>query len=51
MYTKFLSLIRYGIILWDGERESVKVLKIQKSVLYTNKGCIKESLVGQFLKS
>jgi hypothetical protein len=29
-FTKFQPLRRYGIILWDGERESVKVLKIQK---------------------
>ena len=26
--TKFQSLIRYGIILWGGEIESVRVLKI-----------------------
>jgi hypothetical protein len=35
---KFPYLIRYGIILWDGERESVKVLEIQKRVLRTIKG-------------
>jgi hypothetical protein len=29
-FTKFQSLISYGIILWGGERESVKVLRIQK---------------------
>ena len=29
-FTRFQSLIRYGMILWGGERESVKVLKIQK---------------------
>ena len=34
-FTKFQSLIRYGIILWSGERKSVKVLKIQKRVLRT----------------
>jgi len=28
--TKFQSLIRYGIILWGGESESIKVLKVQK---------------------
>ena len=37
-FTKFQSLIRYGIILWVGESESVKVLKVQKSVLCTIKG-------------
>jgi hypothetical protein len=26
-FTKFKSFIRYGIILWGGEKESVKVLK------------------------
>ena len=29
-FTKFQSLIRYGIILWGGEKESVIVLKIRK---------------------
>ena len=29
-FTKFQSLIMYGIILWVGESESVKVLKTQK---------------------
>ena len=36
-FTKFQSLIRYSIILWGGQRESVKVLKIQKRVLHTIK--------------
>ena len=36
-FTKFQSLIRYAIILWCGERESVKVLQIQKRVLQSNK--------------
>jgi len=31
-------LIWHGIILWDGERESVKVLEIQKRVLCSIKG-------------
>ena len=35
--TKFQSLIQYGIILWGGESESVKVLKTQKRVLCTIK--------------
>jgi len=43
--------MRYGIILWGGERKSVKVIKIQKRVLRTIKGLQKGSLVGQFLKS
>jgi len=33
-FTKFHSLIRYGIILWGGERESVTVLKIKKGFSY-----------------
>jgi len=37
-FTKFQSLIRCGIILWGGERKSVKVLKVQKRVLHTVKG-------------
>jgi len=37
-FTKFQSLIRHGIILWGGERECVKVLKIQKRVLRSIKG-------------
>jgi len=37
-FTKFQSLGRYGIILWGGERECVKELKIQKRVLRTIKG-------------
>jgi hypothetical protein len=37
-FTKFQSLIRYGIILWGGESESIKALKIQKRVLCTIKG-------------
>ena len=30
-FIKFKSLISYGIILWGGVRESVKVLRIQKN--------------------
>jgi hypothetical protein len=37
-WMKFQSLIRYGIILWGGEIESVRVLKIQKRVLLAIKG-------------
>jgi len=29
-FTKFQSLIRYGMILWSGESKCVKVQKIQK---------------------
>ena len=29
-FTKFQTLISYGIIIWGGERESVKALGIQK---------------------
>ena len=32
-FTKFRSLTRYSIILWGGERESVKLLHIQKKWL------------------
>ena len=34
IFTKFQSLIRYGVILWGGERESVKVLNIKKGSSY-----------------
>ena len=37
-FTKFQYLIRYGIILWGGERESVKVLKIRKRFFAQLKG-------------
>jgi len=30
-FTIIQSLMSYGIILWGGERESVKVLRIQKN--------------------
>jgi hypothetical protein len=43
-FTKFQSLIRYGIILWGGERETVKLLKIQKRVLCSIKGLHKRVL-------
>jgi len=49
-FAKFQSLTRYGIILWGEEIENIKVLKIQKRVLCSVKGLIKESLTGQFLK-
>ena len=42
-FTKFQSLIRFGIILWGGERERNK-----KGVFVQIKSCIKESLVDQF---
>jgi len=51
-FIPFHSLIRYGIILWGEEIESVRVLKMQqKGQLVQLKGYIKESCVGQFLKS
>ena len=34
IFPKFQSLIRYGVILWGGERESVKVLNIKKGSSY-----------------
>ena len=37
-FTKFQSLIRYGIILWGGEIKSVRVLKTQKWVPHAIKG-------------
>ena len=48
---KFQSVIRYSIILWGGERGSVKVLEYKKGSFVQLKGCIKENLVSQFLKS
>jgi len=50
-FTKFKSLIRYAIFLCVGESESVKLLKIQKGFFVQLKGCMKETLVGQYLKS
>jgi hypothetical protein len=41
----------YDTVLWDGQRESVRALKIQKGFFIQLKGCIKERLVDQFLKS
>ena len=38
IFIKFQSLVRYGIILWGGEIESVRVLKIQKRALCAVKG-------------
>jgi hypothetical protein len=38
IFCKISSLIRYGIILWSGEIESVQVQKIQKGVLHSIKG-------------
>jgi hypothetical protein len=29
-FAKFLSVMRYGIILWSGLSETTKVLKVQK---------------------
>ena len=49
-FTKFQSLTRYGIILWGGERESVKVLKIQKRVLCSIKGMHKRQSCGSAFK-
>jgi hypothetical protein len=46
-FTKFQSLLRYGIMLWGAEKESVKVLKTQRRVLRS----IKQSLVDQSAKS
>jgi hypothetical protein len=37
-FAKFPSLVRYGIILWGGEKESSKVLNMQKRVLHIMKG-------------
>jgi len=34
-FTKFQSLIRYGIIVWGGERQSVKVLNKKESCRQT----------------
>jgi hypothetical protein len=32
-YTRFQSQLRYGIILWGGTTESIKILHIQKKVI------------------
>jgi hypothetical protein len=49
-FTKFQSLIRYGI-LWSGESKCQNTKNTKKGFLVQLKGCIKERLVGQFLKS
>ena len=46
-FTKFPSLIRYGIILCTGEIESAKVLKIQERVLSAIKGMNKRQFCRQ----
>jgi hypothetical protein len=33
-YAHFQSRLRYGIILWGGTKESIKILRIQKNVSY-----------------
>jgi hypothetical protein len=37
-FAKFQSLVRYSIILWGGEKESSKVLNMQKRALHIMKG-------------
>jgi hypothetical protein len=37
-FAKFQSLVRYGIILWCGEKESSEVLNMQKRALRIMKG-------------
>jgi hypothetical protein len=32
-YAHFHSRLRYGIILWGGTKESIKILRIQKKVI------------------
>jgi hypothetical protein len=36
-FAKLQCLIRYSIILWGGEIESIKILKIKKRVLHSIK--------------
>jgi len=43
-FTEFQSLMRYGIILWVGEKETIKVLKIQNRVLRSIRGLHKRVL-------
>jgi hypothetical protein len=42
-FAKFQSLVKYGIILWGGEKESSKVLNMQKRVLHIMKGLLVNS--------
>jgi hypothetical protein len=32
-YANFQSLMRYGIIFWGGDNESIKTIKLQKGIL------------------
>jgi len=49
-FTKFRSLIRYGIILCIVEIESAKVLKMQERVLSVIKGMNKRQFYRQIFK-
>jgi len=49
-FAKFQSLIRYGLVLWSGEIESVQVKKKYKTrVLHSFKE-LNKSLLGEFFK-
>jgi hypothetical protein len=49
-FAKFQSLIRYGIILWGGDTESVKILKIIKKIPCSIKGLIKTEYCRQLFR-
>ena len=49
-FPKFQSLLRYGIIFWGGKSGSIKVLRMQKRVLWTIRGVDKWESCRQILK-
>jgi hypothetical protein len=49
-FGKFQSLLRYGIIFWEGVGDSKKVFKIQKRVLQIMSGLGKQESCRQIFK-
>jgi hypothetical protein len=49
-HSKFESLVRYGIIFWRVEKESISVFKLQKSVIRTMSGVGKSTSSRQLFK-
>jgi hypothetical protein len=49
-HSKFESLVRYGIIVWGVEKESISVFKLQKRVIRTMSGVGKSTSCRQLFK-
>jgi len=49
-HSKFESLVRYGIIFWGVENESISVFKLQKRVIRTMCGVGKSTSYRQLFK-